>query len=515
LHIEKNLIYIQNLRQITAESLPDTAFLYGVAEDNLVYMTWGGTMTRWIPYAWPFIISGIMLCALWAAGCSGKTEDKDVTPDLRSGENHRFIVLDPGHFHASLVFKRAAYDNVSPMASVYAPVGEDVIDHLARVEPFNNRPDDPAAWEYRVYMGTDFLDTMLREKPGDVVIISGRNNEKIDRILACVDAGLNVLGDKPLVIAPEKFSILETVLSLAKEKGLVVCDIMTERYEITNILQRLIVNHEPVFGRLTEGTSEEPAVIKSSVHYMSKQVAGKQLKRPWWFFDTTIQGEGLTDITTHLVDLVFWILYPDQAIDYHKEIEMVSARRWPTMLSREQFGTITLKSGFPPELTPDENGLLPCYCNGRMNFRLRGVNVQLEVVWNYEAPEGSGDTHYSVIKGDRAHVLILQGKEQGFRPELYIEPAPGVAKADLEKTLVSFVTSLSGDRYPGLAVVEENGRWRIDIPDRYRVGHEAHFGQVTDRFLAYLGGEPVPDWETANILAKYYVTTRALELSRK
>lgn len=63
-------------------------------------------------------------------------------------------------------------------------------------------------------------------------------------------------------------------------------------------------------------------------------------------------------------------------------------------------------------------------------------------------------------------------------------------------------------------MVEEKGRCRIDIPDEYRIGHEAHFGQVTDRFLEYLDGEPMPRWERANMLAKYYVTTKALEMCR-
>ena len=54
------------------------------------------------------------------------------------------------------------------------------------------------------------------------------------------------------------------------------------------------------------------------------------------------------------------------------------------------------------------------------------------------------------------------------------------------------------------------------IPDDYRVGHEAHFGQVMDRFLEYLKNpKALPSYEKPNLLAKYYVTTKALELSRK
>ena len=64
------------------------------------------------------------------------------------------------------------------------------------------------------------------------------------------------------------------------------------------------------------GTASEPGVYMESVHYLMKMVAGAPNIRPPWFFDTAEQGEGFTDIGTHLVDLVQWTLFPDQAIDY-------------------------------------------------------------------------------------------------------------------------------------------------------------------------------------------------------
>ncbi len=47
------------------------------------------------------------------------------------------------------------------------------------------------------------------------------------------------------------------------------------------------------------------------------------------------------------------------------------------------------------------------------------------------------------------------------------------------------------------------------------MGHEEHFGQVTDRFLEYVKNPgAMPSWEKANMLSKYYVTTKGVELSR-
>ena len=45
-------------------------------------------------------------------------------------------------------------------------------------------------------------------------------------------------------------------------------------------------------------------------------------------------------------------------------------------------------------------------------------------------------------------------------------------------------------------------------------GHEAHFAQVTERFLTYITAHKLPEWEEPNMLAKYYTTTKALEMAR-
>jgi len=56
----------------------------------------------------------------------------------------------------------------------------------------------------------------------------------------------------------------------------------------------------------------------------------------------------------------------------------------------------------------------------------------------------------------------------------------------------------------------------VCIPEQYRVGHEAHFAQVTKQFFEYMKRpETFPAWENPNMLAKYYVTTQGVELSRE
>ena len=51
------------------------------------------------------------------------------------------------------------------------------------------------------------------------------------------------------------------------------------------------------------------------------------------------QGEGIVDVTTHLVDLVQWEAFPESA--EAADAKVLSARRWATPLTPEQFGRVT------------------------------------------------------------------------------------------------------------------------------------------------------------------------------
>src|SRR5215471_5288942 len=97
----------------------------------------------------------------------------------------RLLTLDPGHFHAALVQKEM-YPGVAKQAHVYAPLGPDLIAHLQRIAGFNARTDGPTSWELEVHTGPNAIQRMLRERLGNLVILSGRNRQKIDRILAAV-----------------------------------------------------------------------------------------------------------------------------------------------------------------------------------------------------------------------------------------------------------------------------------------------------------------------------------------
>ena len=440
-----------------------------------------------------------------AAGCSTGTEKSQEKMDNKL----QLITLDPGHFHAALV-QKSMYADVDSVVHVYAPEGQEVKSHLSLVDSYNTRTENPTAWKQQVYTGQDYLEKMFAEKAGNVVVIAGNNKLKTDYISRSVESGLNVLADKPMAIDLDGFNKLVKAFESAEKNKVLLYDIMTERYEINSMLQKEFA-HLPAFGQLEKGTPENPSVTKVSVHHFFKNVSGKPLVRPAWFFDVKQQGEGITDITTHLVDLVQWECFPDQILDYKKDVEIVSAKRWATSISAEQFEKVTKQKEYPEYLKADvKDGMLSTYSNGEINYRLKGIHAKISVTWDFQAPEGTGDTHFSVMRGTQASVVIKQGKEQNFKPTLYIEPS---AKTDLkafEKAIQADLKQLNS-KYPGVALKKIDTGWEVIIPDTYKVSHEDHFAQVTKKYLECLKKGQLPAWEVPNMIAKYYTTTKARE----
>jgi predicted dehydrogenase len=447
------------------------------------------------------------------SGCGGGSKPRTSKSNAPMERSYpvKLITVDPGHFHAALV-QKIMYDQVSPDVHVYAPEGPDYLQHLERIKSYNSRTQNPTEWNEIVYTGSDFFEKMISDKAGNVVVLSGNNRKKAEYITKSINAGLNVLADKPVIIDPDDFPVLEAAFKTASEKGVLLYDIMTERYEVTTILQKLLSQNKEIFGSVTVGSNLEPAVTKISIHHFSKTVSGKALQRPAWYFDVRQQGEGIVDVTTHLVDLVQWECFPDQILN-PSDIEMISAKRWPTLISKEEFNRVTGLNDFPSYLQKDiRNGQLEVYANGEMVYKIKGVFAKVSVEWKFEAPPGGGDTHYSVMHGTKCDLMIRQGAGEKFMPTLYIENVKGLTFNDFASKLKMAVNALP---YDSLQIEEvNNNSFKILIPDKYRVSHEEHFGQVMTHFLQYLKDGKLPEWEVTGMITKYFTTTSALKLAR-
>ena len=442
---------------------------------------------------------------------SCQSSNKQVTSQPNS-KPVKLVTLDPGHFHAALV-QKTMYDDVDSSVHVFAPEGDDIKLHLDRINAYNSRKDSPTHWKEEVYTGVDYFQKMMAEKPGNVVVIAGNNSKKTEYILKSLEAGLNVLADKPMAVTPADFETLKKAFDVAKQKDLVLYDIMTERFEINSILQRELAMIPEIFGTLEQGSTEHPAVEMISDHCFYKNISGNVLTRPAWFFDASQQGEGIVDVTTHLVDLVQWECFPDQVIHYTKDISIVDAQRWSTNLAITQFKTLTKFDSVPTYLKKNlaNDSTLAVHSNGEIDYTLKGVHAKVTVKWSYTNDAG-GDTHYSIMRGTKANLVIRQGKEENYKPVLYIEPTKN--DSAFQNTLQENFRKISA-KFAGVELYKISTGWRIKLPENLVEGHEAHFARVTMNFLEYLRQKNMPTWEVPNMLAKYYTTTKALETALK
>jgi len=168
--------------------------------------------------------------------------------------------------------------------------------------------------------------------------------------------------------------------------------------------------------------------------------------------------------------------------------------------------------GFPDFLSGsvDEQGNLAVFANGEIDYTLKGIHAKVSVIWNFEAPPGAADLHYSIMRGRYANLIVQQGEAEQYKPMLYVEPAGDRDGQAFAEALEKAIGQLSGT-YKGLKADRmDNGRYRISVDPSLMTTHEEHFAQVTEKFLGFLKAGKLPDWEVPNMLAKYYLTTKAL-----
>lgn len=464
-----------------------------------------------------FYSSVIMLGLLVISSCNMQKEKKEASPKVtftgKEGEI-KLVVLDPGHFHASLL-QKFHQKQVNDTVLVYAPDGNELSQYLASIEGYNNRSENPTSWKEVVYSGNDYLEKMLDEKKGNVVILAGNNLKKTEYISKAINAGYNVLSDKPMAINTENFELLKSAFDSARAHNVYLYDVMTERYDIMNAISREIMKNKELFGDINPGTKEAPAIKLESVHHFYKEVSGNTLVRPAWFYDVDQQGEGIADVATHLVDLVHWICFPDQAIDYENDIAGITAKHWPTIMTLTEFSRSTKLDTFPAYLRKYVNnkGELEVFANGTINYSVNGKNAEVTVLWNYQAPQGAGDTYNAFIRGTRASISIVQDKSTNYVEQLYI--LNNENDTDFENKLSSAVAGLQS-KYPYIALSPvSNGKYLIKIPVENRKGHEDYFGFVARKFFDFLVQDSIPEWEVSNMLTKYYITTTALAAAMK
>lgn len=401
--------------------------------------------------------------------------------------------LAPEHFHAALTL-RERHPLVSEEIAVYAAEAAEVREFLSLVASFNARAEHPTRWRPTVHAGADPLERLIAERPGDLVILAGRNDRKMGWIRRLHDAGLPVLADKPWMTGIDGLADLRDTLAGPP----LALEMMTGRHEMTSAVERMLVGSPDVFGSFAP--DEGAAITFESVHHLEKRVNGAPLRRPPWYFDVRAQGDGLADIPTHLVDHA-------QQLVGKSGLELIAARSWATAVPREVFVRVTGLADFSPELRGRVDGTDLLYeCNAAISFHCGGVPVEISTRWELTEPAGGSDEHRALVRGTRADIRVEQGQATGGRRRLFVRPRPGAA--GIGEALRRRVAA-SQETFPGLAVASFGRDWEVEIPAALRTPHESQFPRVLDEFLGYVEREAWPASRVADTLAKYELLAEA------
>lgn len=418
---------------------------------------------------------------------------------------HTLAFIEPGHFHAALTIAER-HPAVREEIFVYAAPGAELDDFLALIARFNGRATRPTAWRPVVRSGDRALERFLDERPGDVAILAGRNDGKMALMRRLHDAGVHVLADKPWLAGPEGLDDLRHTLA----GGALAAEIMTGPHEITARLTRRLVADADVFGGFDEG-GPGPSIEIASVHHLEKTVDGAPLRRPPWFFDVRVQGDGIADIPTHMVDAVQRLV--EAAGGSPTPLELTSARRWATRVPRDLFARVTEAAEFPGELAGAlDRGDLLYAGNAALAFRAGEVVAGLDTQWALSTPAGGGDAHRSVVRGRRAEIRVEQGGGAGVDRTLSIWP-----HSDARDVGVALDRAVAGWQrdHPGVAIKPSGDAFEVVVPRGLDGGHESHFPLVLAEFLSLAERGALPPDVGARTLAKYSLLARASTAARR
>lgn len=447
-----------------------------------------------------YFFSAVAL-SLLGVGCNTNlTNEKD-------DNKAKLTVIDPQHFHAALV-QKYAHPEIDSVVHLFADTDATAEGYKQLINQYNTREESPTQWEIVDYYGADFLDRSFDPTAGNVVVLAGDNERKITYIQTSAQHGRDVFADKPLVINTEGYRVLETLIQNAgDEKPALIYDMMTERYDVKNRIVKALINDESFSGGL-HTVENEPTIMFQSVHHFIKDVSGAPLLRPVLFFDTEKQGEGLVDVTTHYIDLVQWMVSHETVIDIANDVKLTGSQRWKTSLSKEQFARASGLQDFPTALQKyvEDGDHLGIFCNGKMDYVFRNVPVSIDVRWNAESLDGRGDQFYAHFL-TQAFKIEIKPDEQGAAA-IFITPdnKDDDDFADRLDTALNAIQDL-----PNLKAEKILNGYKVVIPDNLYLSHEDHFAKVLDTFLQYRQDGVLPEWEKSFILAKYYLTTKALE----
>lgn len=143
--------------------------------------------------------------------------------------------------------------------------------------------------------GYETLDQLLAHQIVDAAALAPANHEKAPLAVACMEAGLHVLIDKPMAVTWQQLDSL----SLTQERtGRILSEMLTLRFDPCYVTARRLVT-EGAIGRVVHAWLTRPHKLKRET-------------RPAWMFRRQTYGGLIPDLCIHDIDYFRWVLDADQ-----------------------------------------------------------------------------------------------------------------------------------------------------------------------------------------------------------
>ena len=207
-------------------------------------------------------------------------------------------LVEPSHFHAALLLQKLDSRIPGPII-VHGGMKWNEAPFLGWVHSLVS-----CNWDIgrlKVARSQDPIAKILGFRGRSLALLAGQNSLKADRVLRLLQANVPVLCDKPLWTNANTGKGLSDFLRITNQ-DIFLDDCMTERFEPTFELQRLLLSEKLPGFEMRPGQPGRVRFHLCNTHHLSKTVGGVSVGREESFFETRTNGDPFADVGTHLVD---------------------------------------------------------------------------------------------------------------------------------------------------------------------------------------------------------------------
>ncbi|MGG2473848.1 Gfo/Idh/MocA family protein [Rhizobium sp. BR5] len=228
---------------------------------------------------------------------------------------------------------------------------------------------------------------LLADQSIDLVVIADIPSKRADLAIAAMEAGKDVMSDKP---GCTTFEQLDRLRQTVAKTGRIWTVDFSERFEVPSVTKAAELVAQGAIGRVIQTVGLGP-------HRLNRQI------RPKWFFEREAYGGILTDIASHQIDQFMFFTGST-------EVEIVSATvanyANPKDPGLQDFGEVLLRGdrghGYirVDWYTPDA---LPTWGDGRLT--ILGTEGYIELRKYVDVGNTEGTDRLILVNGDRCEYI--------------------------------------------------------------------------------------------------------------